>query len=77
LHGIPVLVKDNIATGDRMLTTAGSLALAGAPAPRDAFIVERLRMPARSSWENQLVRVGELSLDAILERLERQRRPVP
>ena len=43
LHGIPVLVKDNIATGDRMLTTAGSLALAGAPAPRDAFIVERLR----------------------------------
>jgi amidase len=43
LHGIPVLVKDNIDTGDRMLTTAGSLALVGAPAPRDAFIVERLR----------------------------------
>src|SRR5205823_9673016 len=35
--------KDNIATRDRMLTTAGSLALAGAPAPKDAFIVERLR----------------------------------
>ena len=33
--GIPVLVKDNIDTGDRMLTTAGSLALAGAPAPAD------------------------------------------
>src|SRR5262245_36233345 len=43
LHGIPILIKDNIATGDRMLTTAGSLALANAPAPRDAFIVKRLR----------------------------------
>ncbi|MQA29978.1 MAG: amidase [Luteitalea sp.] len=43
LHGIPIVIKDNIATGDRMLTTAGSLALAGAAAPRDAFIVERLR----------------------------------
>jgi amidase len=43
LHGIPVLIKDNIDTGDRMLTTAGSLALEGAPAPRDAFVVERLR----------------------------------
>jgi len=43
LHGIPILIKDNIDTGDKMLTTAGSLALAGAPAPRDAFVVERLR----------------------------------
>ena len=43
LHGIPILIKDNIATADRMMTTAGSLALAGAPAPRDAFIVARLR----------------------------------
>jgi amidase len=43
LHGIPVLVKDNINTGDRMLTTAGSLALADAPAPSDAFVVEKLR----------------------------------
>jgi amidase len=43
LHGIPVLVKDNIDTGDKMMTTAGSLALEGPPAPRDAFIVERLR----------------------------------
>jgi amidase len=43
LHGIPILVKDNIDTGDKMLTTAGSLALTGAPAPRDAFVVERLR----------------------------------
>ena len=43
LHGIPILIKDNIDTGDRMMTTAGSLALVGAPAPRDAFIVARLR----------------------------------
>ena len=43
LHGIPVLVKDNIETADRMTTTAGSLALAGSIASRDAHIVERLR----------------------------------
>jgi amidase len=43
LHGIPVLIKDNIDTGDQMLTTAGSLALVFAPAPDDAFIVSRLR----------------------------------
>ena len=43
LYGIPILLKDNIDTGDRMLTTAGSLALADAPAPRDAGLVERLR----------------------------------
>jgi len=43
LHGIPVLIKDNIATHDGMMTTAGSLALAGTPAPEDAFLVSRLR----------------------------------
>jgi amidase len=43
LHGIPVLVKDNIATADRMMTTAGSLALAGVTPPRDAALVARLR----------------------------------
>jgi amidase len=43
LHGIPVLIKDNIDTADRMQTTAGSLALVGSPAPRDAFLVEKLR----------------------------------
>jgi len=43
LHGIPVVIKDNIATGDDMRTTAGSLALAEAHAPKDAFIVARLR----------------------------------
>ena len=43
LHGIPVLIKDNIATADRMQTTAGSVAMLGAKAPRDAFLVKRLR----------------------------------
>ena len=43
LHGITVLVKDNIDTGDRMMTTAGSLALVGPPAAQDAFLVRRLR----------------------------------
>jgi amidase len=43
MHGIPVLIKDNIATHDRMTTTAGSLALAGSIAPRDAFLVQQLR----------------------------------
>jgi amidase len=43
LHGIPILVKDNIATNDRMQTTAGSLALEGSIVPRDAYIVKKLR----------------------------------
>ena len=43
LHGVPILIKDNIDTADRMMTTAGSLALEGSIASRDAFIVERLR----------------------------------
>jgi amidase len=43
LHGIPVLVKDNIDTAGRMKTTAGSLALASAAAPPDAEVVARLR----------------------------------
>jgi amidase len=43
LHGIPVLIKDNIDTHDRMTTTAGSLALVGSVPPRDSFIAEKLR----------------------------------
>lgn len=44
LHGIPILIKDNIDTADRQKTTAGSLALVDAPTPKsDAFIVKRLR----------------------------------
>lgn len=43
LHGIPILIKDNIATADRMMTTAGSLALVGAKPTRDSFVAEKLR----------------------------------
>ena len=43
MHGIPVLIKDNIDTGDRMMTTAGSLAMVGAPAPKDSHVAKKLR----------------------------------
>jgi len=44
MHGIPVVLKDNIDTADKMKTTAGSLALVNAPTPKeDAFIVRKLR----------------------------------
>lgn len=43
MHGIPVLIKDNIGTADKMRTSAGSLALAASTPAKDAFIVERLR----------------------------------
>ncbi len=43
LHGIPILLKDNIATADRMETTAGSLALLGSRPARDAFVARKLR----------------------------------
>jgi amidase len=43
LHGIPILIKDNIDTADKMMTTAGSLALVGNIASKDAFIVKKLR----------------------------------
>ena len=44
LHGLPVLIKDNIDTADKMLTTAGSLALVDAPKPKqDAFVAQQLR----------------------------------
>lgn len=43
LHGVPVVIKDNIDTADKMMTSAGSLALLGAPAPKDAFIAAKLR----------------------------------
>lgn len=44
MHGIPILIKDNIDTADKMMTTAGSLALVGAPTPKqDAFVVQQLR----------------------------------
>jgi len=43
LHGIPILLKDNIDTADRMMTTAGSLALTGSISPQDAYVAHRLR----------------------------------
>jgi amidase len=43
LHGIPIMVKDNIDTADKMMTTAGALALAGNIANQDAFIIKKLR----------------------------------
>jgi len=43
LHGIPVLIKDNISTGDKMMTTAGALAMSGHIASEDAFIIKKLR----------------------------------
>ncbi len=43
LHGIPIMLKDNIATADAMQTTAGSLSLVGSKPPRDAFVVQKLR----------------------------------
>src|SRR5206468_375899 len=43
LHGVPVLIKDNIDTADKMMTTAGSLALLGSIAPRDSFVARQLR----------------------------------
>ena len=58
LHGVPVLLKDNIATRDALNTTAGSLALLGSVVRRDAGVVRRLRRagavvlgkPARQTW---------------------------
>jgi amidase len=43
LHGLPILIKDNISTADKMATTAGSLALVGAKPPSDAFLAKKLR----------------------------------
>jgi amidase len=44
IHGIPILIKDNIDTGDKMQTTAGSLALEGNIAERDSFVIQKLRV---------------------------------
>jgi len=58
LHGIPILIKDNIDTADRMKTSAGSLALAESVAPRDAFVVQP---PARCCWEKPTSANGRIS----------------
>jgi amidase len=56
LHGIPVLIKDNIDTHDRMMTTAGSLALEGSIAPKDATVKSE--------------RMGEFPFESFVERRE-------
>src|SRR5262249_47726031 len=86
LHGIPVLIKDNIDTADRMATTAGSLALVGARPPRDAVPGTRPRQagaggpvpggpPAQGGGggpgQDQPERVGQRPLLLLHERLER------
>ncbi len=75
LHGIPIILKDNIDTGDRMQTTAGSFALAGRPALRR---FDRRRQVARGRRrhprQGQPERVGELPIGRLDERLERARR---
>ncbi len=48
LHGIPIMLKDSIATDDRLQTTAGSLALVRSRVPRDAGVVSKLRKVRRS-----------------------------
>jgi len=67
LHGMPILIKDNIDTFDRMQTTAGSLALSGSRPATDAFVVQRLRAAGAvilgktnlSEWAN--IRSGQSS----------------
>ena len=76
LHGIPVLLKDNIATADRMTTTAGSLALEGAIPSQDAFVVAAAaRGRRRHSRQDQPQRMGEHPLQSLVQRVERARRP--
>ncbi len=76
LHGIPILIKDNIDTADRMMTTAGSLALrglhrgAGFGGGRAAARGRR-----RAAGQNQSQRMGQLPVEPLDQRLERSRRP--
>ena len=53
MHGIPVLIKDNLNSGDKMMTTAGSLALEGNFATTDAFILKNCVSLARCCWAKQ------------------------
>ena len=75
LHGIPVLVKDNIDTADKMMTTAGSLALDGHKATKDAFIIKRLERIRRSFvGKNKSQRMGQLQVQPFIKRVEQSRR---
>ena len=60
LHGIPMLLKDNIDTVD-MMTTAGSLALVGSHPSQDATVTHKLREPVRSFWAKPICPSGRIS----------------
>ena len=78
MHGIPILLKDNIDTADKMMTTAGSLALEGSIAPQDAFLVQQLRVGRRGDpGQGQSQRMGQLPLEPLHQRLEQPRRLDP
>ncbi len=75
LHGIPILIKDNIDTADKMMTTAGSLALVGWKPPQDCGRrPEAARGRSRDPGQIQPERVGEHPLQPFHQRLERARR---
>ena len=76
LHGIPILIKDNIDTADKMKTTAGSLALVDAPTPKqDAFIVKQLRdAGAVMLGKTNLSEWANFRSDKIVQRLVGPRR---
>ena len=61
LHGIPLLVKDNIATDDQMQTTAGSLAIYGSHVPGDAVIIQQLRAAGAIILGNRTSANGQTS----------------
>ena len=76
LHGIPVLIKDNIDTADRMMTTAGSLALVGSKPAKDSFVAQKAARGGRGDpGQNQSQRVGKHSFQPFGQRMERARRP--
>ena len=78
LHGIPILLKDNIDTADRMTTTAGSLALSGSVPPEDSTVASRLRdAGCGAPGQGQSQRMGQLPVDTIVQWLERPGRPMP
>jgi amidase len=78
LHGIPVLIKDNIDTADKMITSAGSLAGSPMASPKDATIAAKLRASrALLLGETNLQQWARPPLHSLQQRLVRSRRPDP
>ena len=75
MHGIPVLIKDDIDTADRMMTTAGSLALVGSKPMQDSQVAQKLRSAGAVILGKTNERVGEYSVQPFHQRMERPRRP--